>query len=246
MIGVATFILVSIIVLDGIVLPSIAVLAEMDPISLVIRFWFPNLKTLSYPLYLTQQAVTYLFLQWFAMEMARIYVFVYIPAMSVCYIYAKCLKRISSRALNEQTVILYDQLYCINQIGLEYIRIIAGVFMGFGLCFVVFCNWTVITCWAVLPTKIYAVVFGVMLIFYSFVALALPPAINSNEFSEQIIRKWKNQMKVNGRRIIYWDKRLRARRPISFYYASTKFEKETIVNYYACVVNYTLNVLIIT
>lgn len=117
--------------------------------------------------------------------------------------------------------------------------------MGIGLVVAVFSNWVVIECWNILPTELYLVIFTVMLIFYFITLETLPYAIHCNEYSENLLNFWKASLPEKKYRRRYWNKVLASKRLVSFYYATTKFDKETTMNYYSCVIDNTVNLLFV-
>lgn len=75
----------------------------------------------------------------------------------------------------------------------------------------------------------------------------VPLAIKCDSTSRDIIRIWKFQVhmySVSSERN-YLKRRVRAQQPVAIHYAQTKYEKDTQVNYYFSIVNYTINVLLL-
>lgn len=234
-----------ILMIIGTFLAPLGVLLELDPITVSLSLHFPNLSAKSFPVYIIQTVITYLLVQWCTLESTRVYITILLPTIATCHIYLKCLKEIACRRLCGPTLILYNQLYCINQIGIEFVKAVAGAMLGIGFCILVVGNWVVIRCYGVLPVEIYLLVLGVLLVVYFFDSQTIPYAIQSNELSEKVQQQWKMFLFFKMGRIGYWSRVVASMRSISFYYAMTRFEKSTKTKYYATIVEYTVTLLIL-
>lgn len=231
--------------LMGALLTPFALLAGEDPINIIVRTLWPSMSSYYFPIYVVQQLLTYMATQWCVLESCRVYSSTLLPIIIMFHVYLNCLENISKRCLTENTLHLYDQLYCINQIGLEFVRVIAGLLMSIGFLLVVVCNVVVIKFWDTLPFVVYALIVVTMLTTYFVILQTLPFIICSNERSKAVLSNWRNDALVKRSRVRYWLKVLKSRRSISFHYATTKFEKETKANYYSCIFNYTVDLIIV-
>lgn len=118
--------------------------------------------------------------------------------------------------------------------------------MGIGILILVLCNWIAIEFWGILPAEMYAMAFFALLVCLFVLFATVPLVVRSNELSEEILVTWKRNLFANTKHKRYQSKRLASRTPISFYYATTKFDQDTQVNYYGCIVSFTANLLVIT
>ncbi len=199
-------------------------------------YWIPE-----YLIY----ALAYILTQWCTLEATRIYIALCIPTMTICNIYLRTLKVIGSSELNIRTLLLYTQLHCINQIGMRVIAKIAGAFMGVGFLLFVIGNWIILKGWNILPVQVYVLIFGIVVIAYFVLVQTIPLAISCNEFCKGIINRWETGLSSPNRHLRYWKRKVRAQQAISFYYALTRFERNTQVNYYSAIVSYTTNALML-
>ncbi len=67
----------------------------------------------------------------------------------------------------------------------------------------------------------------------------------SNELSKQVIGQWRDE--IDWKRVSkpYWIRVSRAQRPVSIYYAFTKFEKDTKVNYFTNVIDRSVDAILL-
>lgn len=189
--------------------------------------------------------IGYLFTQWCTLEATRVYITILVPAISICKIILFILYEIQKRELNMKTLLLYHELYCINQILAPHVSILAGVIMSFGMIIFVFGNWMILSVWNLVPREIYFINVGVIALAYFIVYLVFPLVIKVNEVSTEIICRWKIDSNFGFRRRSYWRKKLIAQQSVAFYYAMTKFEKDTQVNYCSFIVDNTVNALVL-
>lgn len=117
--------------------------------------------------------------------------------------------------------------------------------MAVGMLILIFCNLIVLAGWELVPLEVYMVAVLTRVVSCFVLGQAIPFAIKSNELSESVLRIWKRSVATINYKIRYWPKVLVAKRPVSFYYAMTKFEKDTKGNYYSTVVESTVDLLIV-
>lgn len=226
----------------GIFLAPAVFLFGVDPYSLFVEYHNLRISKDFYFLYIIQQAAIYIIVQWCTLESTRVYITFLAPALIVFTLYIDCLNTIFTKSLNDAVISLYNQLYCINQAGTETLRTLMGLMFVSGFVLIVLGNWLVLAGWNIIPFEMYCAVLAMLLVCYFTIGETVPYAIRSNELSEAILHRWRSQVLGKKKQ---WIRIVRARRPIAFYYALTKFEKETQVNYYSNIVDYTVNLLLL-
>lgn len=232
------------VITGGIFLAPILVYFGFDSVTQIFSIIFPHiLDTPSIKFFV--QIVSYLLLQWISIEGSRIYISVCIPTMTICTLYLNILKIIKDEPLNLKTILLYQQLSCINQMGLKVIAGIAGTLMSAGFFLSIFGNWVIVSGGSLIPKQIYVYILGTTIISYIIIDQTIPLAIGFNELSCDILMKWRFNVLSQKAGIKYWKKKIRAQQTLSFYYGYTKFERDTQVNYYSNIVNYSINALIV-
>lgn len=103
-----------------------------------------------------------------------------------------------------------------------------------------------ICAWKKFPIEAYCMAVVLDFVCSSIIGQMLPLAVKSNVLSEQLLGVWmKSLVKIRYRRR-YWKRVVKAQQPLSIYYATTKFEKSTVANYYSAILGYTLNLLLVT
>lgn len=237
--------LVIIEILCGIFLPPVFILEGLDPPNKLFQYYFPEQKDnqfLTVPFLLLRMIWGY----WCTLELARIYTIFMIPVMTIFSLYFSALESITNRTLSITTVQLYQQLHCINQIGLEIIRTFAGALMTVGTLSLVLSNWVIISGWNSFPPMVYILVGLFATEVYFVVFESITQAGKSNELSKKIICKWKDEIDWKWFSKPYWERVARAQRPVSIYYAFTKFEKETKVNYFTNVIDRSVDVILLS
>lgn len=242
--GLLLIVLVVILIFAGVIIPPLAIILELDPIYILVQVHRPKMLTKFSTKFLVL-IIRSIWAGWCALEATRIYVFVAIPTMTLCNIYLRILNTLKNSPLNNRTLFLFSQLHCINQILIPIIKIVAGTLMGAGYFMFVFGNWLIISCWGVLPIEVYFVNGGILMICYFILFQTLPLAAKCNEVSCDLIVRWKQELGKNVGFKRYWTKTVRAQRAIAFYYALTKFERSTKVNYYSVIIDGTINALLV-
>lgn len=119
--------------------------------------------------------------------------------------------------------------------------------MGIGFLVMVLCNWLVLEGWELLPVEMHIAVCGCLSVSYFVLLQTLPFAIRLNELSEGLIKIWNKQVVTitPSRMKVYWNKFVRSKLPEAVYYAMTKFERDTMINYFSSIIDYTINLLLI-
>lgn len=237
--------MVVVLTLVGIFLAPALVMFDIDPLSLKLQHCFSSIHHPSDLFYYFAKIVISLVFQWCTLESARICINVLVPVINFANMYLVCLRRIltANTGLDEKIVFWYNQHYCIHQRGMDILRKLGGTVMGIGFILILLCNWMVLTGWQKMPLEIYFVIVGLLVVVYFILSQTMPIAIRCNEISESILQNWKGQLQ---RKKSYWSKILVSKRPIAFYYAMTKFEIETKINYYSNIAQYTINLILVT
>lgn len=242
--GIVAFVVTIMLTILGIVLPPSGIIFGTNPFHLLAKCRYPNLQEKWYMAYVMQKVVTYLIIQWCALESSRVYIAILTPVVVLCNIYLGCLNQILTKPLNDTTLHMYNILYCINQLGIDIIRIAGGALMFFGFWILVLCNCIVLKGWGMFPVEIYVGFVSFLLMIYFALSQTVPLAIRSNELSKELLHCWKNML-VKTSRKRYWSKVVCSKMPVSFYYMMTKFETETKANYYSSIVDNTISYLLV-
>lgn len=243
--GLLEFSITIILIILGICFAPFTVFIEVDTFSIFLNTKGLLVASDRFLLHVLQKLVVYVMIQWCTLESTRIYISLLLPLLGIFSIYVACLKNLYDRALSQNVIALYRQLYCINQVGFIIIRYLTGTLMGFGLLLAVCCNRIVLVGWNTFPISIYFSCLGFLAITYFVIALAVPYAICSNEESECLLKRWRNQVQFKYATRLCLKKQVWSLRPVAIYYADTKFERDTKVNYYFNIVSYTVNLLLV-
>lgn len=244
MTGLGVFVLTATMLISGTLTGPFGVLVGYDPFSVFFRTHFPTFSKTSPGLFIAIQTINLFSLQWNTLESSRIYLTLGIPIMLVCSMYLGCISKIQKMSLHPASLIIYHQLHCINQVIIFVMRNVVGVCLGIGLPFLALGNWIVLKGWNEYPTNLYFVVLGLLLAAYFFLFQTLPLAIQCDEQSRDLCRKWQIMLTDKKDKIQYWSKVLRAQRCVSIYYALTKLDLDTKSNYYSSILDYTINLLL--
>lgn len=229
----------------GIFISPISVISNFDPVCCFLDAHFPafiqGLPKHSYLLLLLfRLSIT----RWVTLEASRLGVTIMVPITSIFSIYLSCIEKLTQFSLNFETLRKYQQIHCINHITIDIHKRNGGCLTGISIILFVFGNWIVISGWYVYPTGLYLMTTGFILVQHIFVAVTLPLIIKSNEMSEEMICSWKLQALEQCNKT-YWRRVIKAQRPVAFYYAMTKFERDTKVNYYSTILDHTINLLLV-
>lgn len=226
----------------GMVLTPLLFATTLDPFYLIVASRFPDLSTAQY---YALRAVLFLWLHYFVFESSRVLITLLVPVMAVCSVYLACLDVLLPKRLNEQTLNLYHQIHCINQVGMHLVGHLAAALIGISFPVLVLGNWVMLVGWSIYPLLLYCVFCGAPIVVFIVLFQTMPLIIMSNELSYHLISTWRYRatFKVKDRR--YWIKVLKAERPVAFNYVLTKFEKGTDITYYSFVFCYTINLFLI-
>lgn len=242
--GIMALFVTILLIIIGVFLAPTGFFLGVDPFTLFLdgrSYWLEN----NYWEQKIKKLIIWFIVQWCTLESTRMYIAILVPALPFFHIYVSCIKLLFTKKLDEVTVRLYNQLYCINQIGIEVLKVEAGVLMASGFSLIALGNWIVVRCFATVTTELCAVIFGILLVIYFVIVETIPFAVMSNDLCENLLRKWNTQVLTNTKEKSYWKKLLRSKRPIAINYATTKFEKDTLVNYYSNIIDCTANMLLL-
>ncbi len=196
--------------------------------------------------------------QWSVMECCRSQAIILIASMSYCNMIIKCLRGISRIPLSEKTVQEYMKLRYVSQIGKESAQNLAGILMGVGFVICICGNWVSIFGWRFIPFEVNIAMCLITVVVYLCIHETLPRAIKCHEYSKMLVKTWDYKyMKLqiqsgkctansNNMYIKSWRKTCKAQQPITLYFFTTKFKRETNVNFYSNIVNYTVDMLLST
>ncbi len=230
----------------GVFLAPCAILGGLDPFTQTMNVYCANF--INKPLFkYIGYFICYVLTQWCTLEATRIYIMILVPIVTLCHLYILHLNLIRQRPLTNATLLLYEELNCVNQIGCNVIALIAGSLMGIGFIIFVFVNWIILKGLGIVPIELYVMIVLMAITSYSVISQSVPLAIKCYTSSSSMICMW--SFKVLGCSTVaekrYWRRRVTAQQPVALHYAQTKFEKDTQLNFYSNIVNHTINALIL-
>lgn len=232
----------------GVFIAPIGVVAGLDPFTQTMNIYFIRFLSNSY-FKLAGYLICYIVTQWCTLEATRIYILILVPFLSMFYLFVCQLDLLKKRPIIKikTTLLLYEGLNCINQIGSNVIARIAGSLMSIAFFILVFINWILLKGWNLVPVPLYIMICFIAVIIYTVIFQSIPLEIKCNTASIDIIQRWIFQVSMfsPSSERNYLRRRVRAQQPVAIHYAQTKFEKDTQVNYYVSIVNYTINVLLL-
>lgn len=228
--------------LSAVGVPSLLVLSNMDPAYYVCLQLMPE-QTLYQSFVL--QIFRLAFFQWTVLEGVRSITAMFLPAVSIFNIVIFCLKHISGMHPNNDVTERYRHLLCLVQFGRESIRYTAGVAMGCGFVVAVLGTWIVVIGWKMFPLFVYLVLCTITLATYIGIWQTVPRICFCFTFSQYVLQKkwpkeilgfWKGDRQLEGLsehlHCKYWMMKLKALRPISWYYYTAVFDQDTTQNFY--------------
>ncbi len=80
---------------------------------------------------------------------------------------------------------------------------------------------------------------------YCIVILSLQWLCKLDKLSKEVVDGWKYNAHRRADSVKYFARLIRAQKPVSQYYAMTKFDKDTQTNYFDNIVNYTVNAILL-
>ncbi len=220
------------------------ILTNIDPVHKLCRMYYPYLLKNVYYKY-TLVLIRFIAIQQMVTECARILLTLLIPYLTMLKTFMDILKLLHSRQLTRKTILLYNQLHCINHMVIDICRWFNAMILFIGFVCSVLINWVVLCGWELLGLEIYAVCNFVGIGMYCLMILSLEWLCQLDEFSREVINSCKVNMYRQTHSLKYFVKLVRAQKPVTLYYAMTKFDKETKSNYFNNIVNYTVNAILL-
>lgn len=221
-----------------------SIYVEIDPLYLILEshcpYVFQNLL-----LKIMTFIVRFVWLHWCMLEGTRTSALISVTLMTACNMYLNIVVRLRKKCLGIKLINLYNQFHCINQIGQAPVSKVAGLLMSAGVLLLVIVNYVIICKWSALPAGLYFLIANLGFILYCVMLQTVPLLVNCDAMCTDMIDSWKKCIsKMKGFKM-YWVKVVKAQRPVSVYYALTKFEQQTRRNYYSAVLDHTINALLL-
>ncbi len=248
--GILCVAMVFLVTFNGLLLAPFGLYSNIDPLYHVMKILSPNRASFS-SLYLLCRIILTC---WATIESARTQS-IYLPqALCVFNLFMTCLKRINNIDQRNKALLLYTHLQLVCHIGQTCIRYIAGIFMTCGLLLLVAGNYTVLVGWKSFPVTLYTVMITVLLVIYIVVSQTVPMVTQCHSFSKRMIEiDWFSRLIipttgnlfVNRKERKLWRLRIKAQKPISFYYGPGLFEKNTKINFYSRVISHSADTLLL-
>lgn len=220
------------------------ILTGIDPIYQLCKIHYPIWLSNKINLYILA-LFRYALLQRTVNEGFRILLTIVILFLTILKTFMNILKLLGNRQLNRQTILLFNQLHCINQMVIYVFKYFNGMLMGFAFVIIILLNWIIISGGSIFGWEIYAVCAMGNITLSSIMILALEWACQIDEISKTVIQRWKVNTHKQPYSIKYWIRLVKAQQPISLYYGMTKFDKETSSTYYHNIVDYTVNAVLL-
>lgn len=228
----------------GVFRASFGVIADLDPFTQTMNVYCTRFVRNVYYKY-TCYLICYMVTQWCTLEASRIFILILVPLLSMFNLFLCHLNIIRKRPIVKTTLLLYEGLNCINQIGSNVIARISASNMGIAFIILVFINWIILKGWSLVPVEIYVMLFCLAILSYAFIFQTIPLAIKCDSTSTEIIRTWSFQVHSASSERSYLKRRVKAQQPVAIHYAQTKYEKDSQVHYYVSIVNYSINFLLL-
>lgn len=241
--GIAAFGLSIWFTFGGLILGPILTFGNLDPIGTILSFHVEAnvLEKFHTEIFAFRLIASY----WMCLGISQLAVTMFVPTMLFINIYLTCIKHLSNKRLNSFTVFLYNWLFSINQICMDYIRVGAGGLLGVGFLLLAFGNFSILSGWGVLETEVYVMLFLALAFSYDFTLRTLPLAVKVNVMGTGLVKKWKILALNMYSDRLYWTKRARAMLPVALFYGLTKFDKETKSKYFSKLQDLTMSLLLI-
>lgn len=228
-------------ILCGLVLAPLAMIFKIDPIFIIAEAYFPIVIKYTWT-NLLMFLVRYTWQQWCTLEASRLGIIICVSIITLNNSYLKIVHILQQKLLGNRLMFLYNYMHCVNQIGQETGARIMGILMAFGFFLLVICNSVLVCCWNTLPMAIYFLILTFNMNLIVVLSQTLPLVVNVRNISLGMIKSWKHALyTIRGPRS-YWIKKVRAQRPVTVYYAMSKFEQNTKRNYYAKIFECTVNI----
>lgn len=235
--------------------PGIAVLLNMDPLCYILDDIFsPPQKYL-----VAKFSIRLVMLQYITLELGRSFVLVFLPTIATFNLTISFLKTIQNLVPNKSTIKLYIELRCLLQMGSCGLRNQSGFFMLLGFVLGVLSTWVVVMGLKYFPLWFYFITFGFAMTTYLIILQTLPIICQCVRLSNKILKvvwptealaywesKFKGYKNFRSYAYIEWKKQLRAQPTVAFYYLSAAFDGNTTMNFFANILDNSINLVLIT
>lgn len=162
------------------------------------------------------------------------------------------LARIIKQKLSWSSIRLYIRMQLISNIGHDVIKFLAAFYLTLGFFLALVVNYILINCFNLVPILIYLCAFMIATVLYLCLNFLLPQVVYCTEVSTHLIKHLWYWDQIRIRKIftrfqsVMMRKVLRAQRPIKYYYGNTAFDQDTKRNYYWKILEYTINLSLLT
>lgn len=229
---------------------------NFDPGYFFLDYIFYPMENQSKALHRAAFIIRYLATHWSCLEATRSCAMILITLMAHTNALINCIRSISRIPVSGLTFKAYAKLQYLAKIGHDPIRYETGTLMtaGFVLCIVG--NWLSLYGWEYIRFEVNLSMVLLTLVVYFVIHETLPYAIRCHEDSKRMISTWNNKFMERRKLLLWknansgvlslreWRKLCKAQKPITIFWCCTKYQKETKVNFYSNIVNYTFNMLL--
>lgn len=237
----------------GILMGPGSIFRNSDPGYYLVLYCFP-----SYVKFTPTKILRYLHYQWYMLEVCRSIVCVILLTMLTFRIYIASLSTIIDFTCAEfnrrhTAIKIYAQLHIINQTGAQMLHRALTVLMLFGFLLCSLGVWLIVVGRKIFPLAFYILISIVMVIVFIVTICLIPVVINIYVCSKSLIsRFWQ---KLETRKLIqdgriyerkYWERLIRAQRPLCIFYGPGFFDKVTLPKFIYHVANNTVTMIIIS
>lgn len=252
-VGLLIYGLTLLLILIGIFWAPFGCYYNFDPPYFIFEYIFHPMVNQSLTVKASTRIIRYLWTHWCVAEATRTYALAILFAIYVCIAIQNFLQEISRIALSENSIKIYMKLQCILQTGQYTFRCGSGILMSSGFVILVVGNWLTVVGWKFIPIEVNLSMTLVTVVVYLTVSNTIPRVIRFNEDSKQMIKQWNykyikkktygNSPKT-GVPFKLWRKLVQAQRPVTVYWCTSIFKRDTKVNYYSNVMDYTVNTIL--
>lgn len=222
----------------------VCILTNIDPVYKLYKIYYPVLLTNMFSEY-TLAATRFMVIQHVVTECCRISLTINITSLTILKTFMNTLKILRSRPLNRQTILLYNQLNCINVVVFDIWRGFNAMIQGFMFVIIVVFNWLVISGLGLVGLEIYAICFILDIFLNALLILVLHWYCQLAELSREVIQSWRSNTHRQTDSRKYFVRLIKAQQPVTLCYVTTKFDNETQSNYFNNFVNYTVNAILL-
>lgn len=227
--------------------PIIAIALNFDPIGIIME----DYRILS-DHWILKISIRFVLFQHCVIGLVRSYAMFYLPVVSNFSIFLSCLRRISEMPHSENCIKYYTQLRIIQLTGMTSVSILAGQLMSIGFIMSVVGAWIIISGRKIFPVLVYHLMTVITVVIYIVIAETIPKVVECDELSKKLTteilprRKFRNICLESTFENKIWKKVLLSQKPLTFYYASASFDRETKHNFYYNIFMNTVNMVLLT